>query len=37
MISIYDTTWNANLYDDKHNYVAKYGEDDVRLLVPQNG
>ncbi len=37
MISIYDTTWNATLYDDKHNYVAKYGEDVVRLLAPQNG
>src|SRR6185312_9602905 len=37
MISIYDTTWNASLYDDKHNYVAKYGEDVVRLLAPQNG
>ena len=37
MISMYDTQWNANLYDDKHNYVAKYGEDVVRLLAPQNG
>lgn len=37
MLSIYDTQWNATLYDDKHNYVAKYGEDVVRLLAPQNG
>lgn len=33
----YETQWNANLYDNKHNYVFKYGEDVVRLLAPQNG
>jgi trans-aconitate 2-methyltransferase len=32
-----DTTWNANLYDDKHSFVAKYGEDVVQLLAPQIG
>jgi trans-aconitate methyltransferase len=31
------TTWNASLYDDKHNFVFKYGEDVVQLLAPQNG
>ena len=29
--------WNATLYDDKHNFVAKYGEDVVQLLAPQQG
>jgi len=33
----HDTTWNAHLYDDKHSFVAKYGEDVVQLLAPQNG
>jgi trans-aconitate methyltransferase len=33
----YDTHWNANLYDDKHNFVARYGEDVVQLLAPQMG
>ena len=37
MLSAYETSWNANLYDDKHSFVAKYGEDVVRLLAPQNG
>ncbi|HEY4336529.1 MAG TPA: methyltransferase domain-containing protein [Puia sp.] len=32
-----DTTWNARLYDDKHSFVAKYGEDVVQLLAPENG
>ncbi len=27
--------WNANLYDDKHAFVFKYGEDLVELLKPQ--
>ncbi|MFL9483360.1 class I SAM-dependent methyltransferase [Chitinophagaceae bacterium LWZ2-11] len=27
--------WNANLYDDKHNFVFKYGEDLVDVLAPQ--
>ena len=37
MTTAYETTWNANLYDDKHDFVSKYGEDVVRLLAPQNG
>jgi trans-aconitate 2-methyltransferase len=31
------TQWNATLYDDKHNFVSKYGEDVVQLLAPQQG
>lgn len=26
--------WNANLYDNKHNFVAKYGEDVLEWLQP---
>jgi trans-aconitate methyltransferase len=29
--------WNANLYDNKHAFVFKYGEDLVKLLNPQAG
>jgi trans-aconitate methyltransferase len=29
--------WNANLYDNKHSFVFKYGEDLVKLLNPQPG
>jgi trans-aconitate methyltransferase len=32
-----DTTWNARLYDDKHAFVFKYGEDLVDLLAPLRG
>ena len=31
------TEWNANLYDDKHSFVFKYGEDLVEMLKPQRG
>ena len=31
------TDWNASLYDDKHSFVFKYGEDLVELLRPKNG
>ncbi|HEX9514219.1 MAG TPA: methyltransferase domain-containing protein [Puia sp.] len=31
------TQWNAHLYDDKHGFVSKYGEDLVDLLNPQQG
>ena len=31
------TDWNANLYDDKHSFVFKYGEDLVEVLKPQSG
>ena len=27
--------WNATLYDDKHSFVAKYGEDVLGWLAPQ--
>jgi trans-aconitate methyltransferase len=30
-------TWNANLYDAKHDFVWKYGSDVVSLLAPQKG
>ncbi len=29
--------WNANLYDDKHSFVSRYGENIVELLNPQPG
>lgn len=29
--------WNAALYDNKHNFVSKYGEDLVNLLDPKEG
>lgn len=29
--------WNAELYDDKHAFIYKYGEDLVKLLNPQKG
>jgi trans-aconitate methyltransferase len=29
--------WNARLYDDKHAFVYKYGEDLVQLLAPAGG
>jgi len=32
-----NTDWNASLYDDKHAFVFKYGEDLVNLLKPQAG
>jgi trans-aconitate methyltransferase len=32
-----DTKWNANLYDDKHAFVFKYGEGLVDLLNPKAG
>jgi trans-aconitate methyltransferase len=28
-------TWNANLYDSKHNFVTNYGNDIIELLNPQ--
>src|ERR1700749_668133 len=37
MATLHDTTWNATLYDDKHNFVFKYGEDVVQLLAPEKG
>jgi len=32
-----DTKWNASLYDNKHDFVFKYGEDLVDTLNPQAG
>lgn len=29
--------WNATLYDNKHSFVAKYGEDVLAWLAPQKG
>jgi len=37
MTTTANTKWNANLYDDKHAFVFKYGEDLVSLLNPQQG
>lgn len=37
MITQTNTNWNAHLYDDKHAFVSKYGEDLVSLLNPQQG
>lgn len=37
MATTYDTKWNARLYDDKHNFVFKFGEDVVQLLNPREG
>jgi trans-aconitate methyltransferase len=31
------TNWNAHLYDNKHSFVFKYGEDLVEALEPQAG
>ncbi len=31
------TKWNAALYDDKHNFVFRHGEDVVQLLNPGQG
>ncbi len=31
------TNWNPRLYDDKHAFVFKYGEDLVNLLAPRQG
>jgi trans-aconitate 2-methyltransferase len=32
-----ETSWNADLYEGKHAFVWKYGEDIVQLLSPQPG
>lgn len=31
------TEWNAGLYDEKHAFVFKYGEDLIQLLQPKSG
>lgn len=30
-------SWNADLYDGKHSFVSKYGDDLIELLVPEEG
>ena len=37
MTTLHDTNWNATLYDNKHDFVFKYGEDVVKLLAPAKG
>lgn len=37
MTTANDTKWNPGLYDDRHNFVFKFGEDVVRLLDPRQG
>jgi trans-aconitate 2-methyltransferase len=32
-----EKTWDASLYDDKHSFVWKYGEEVIELLAPQPG
>ncbi|MFZ0444352.1 MAG: SAM-dependent methyltransferase, partial [Bacillus sp. (in: firmicutes)] len=29
--------WNANLYDQNHSFVSKYGNNLIELLAPQQG
>jgi len=33
----YTMKWNTDLYDNKHDFVSKYGEDLIELLNPQKG
>ncbi|HVX49688.1 MAG TPA: methyltransferase domain-containing protein [Chitinophagaceae bacterium] len=33
----FEDSWNASLYDDRHGFVSKYGEDVVGWLSPQEG
>jgi trans-aconitate methyltransferase len=37
MTTTTNTNWNARLYNDKHSFVFKYGEDVVQQLAPQQG
>jgi len=37
MTTTINTNWNARLYNDKHSFVFKYGEDVVQQLAPQQG
>lgn len=30
-------SWNANLYDEKHSFVSKYGTDLIALLAAEKG
>ena len=29
--------WNANLYDQNHSFVSKYGNNLIELLAPKQG
>lgn len=35
--NLHRNKWNANLYDEKHSFVSRYGEDLVDILSPQPG
>lgn len=37
MLTKTNNEWNAHLYDDKHSFVFKYGEDLLGMLNPQAG
>jgi len=37
MLTRTNTNWNTNLYEDKHSFVFKYGEDLISMLAPQAG
>lgn len=37
MTTTNEIAWNARLYDDKYNFVFKFGEDVVQLLAPRQG
>jgi len=37
MVTRTNNSWNARLYDDKHSFVFKYGEDLISMLAPQAG
>jgi trans-aconitate methyltransferase len=37
LIKDINNRWNARLYDDKHSFVFKFGEDLVNLLAPVKG
>ena len=34
---IHMTKWNADLYDQKHQFVSNFGESLVSVLQPKNG
>jgi trans-aconitate 2-methyltransferase len=35
--TVQEKQWDASLYDDKHSFVWKYGEEVIDLLAPQDG
>ena len=34
---IYMTKWDADLYDQKHQFVSNFGESLISILQPKNG